>query len=158
MGWGLPRGSSGLLTHVQLHGIPARRRSDQRLCDFALDPNGYIVTWNSGAESLKGYRREEIIGQHRRCFYTEADQQVNRPIQLKPAREQGRVEIKGGAVRKDGSRFGPMSSLRPSRTEFLGLCQGHARLNTALGSGRPAQTHARRTREARLSVPLWRLI
>jgi PAS domain S-box-containing protein len=73
---------------------------------FALDPNGCIITWNSGAELLKGYRAEEIIGQHIKRFYTEADRQANKPLQLlKQAMEQGRVENEGWRVRKDGSRF-----------------------------------------------------
>jgi len=73
---------------------------------FALDPNGHIVTWNSGAELLKGYRAKEIIGQHIERFYTEVDRQANRPRSLlKQAREHGRVEDEGWRVRKDGSRF-----------------------------------------------------
>jgi PAS domain S-box-containing protein len=73
---------------------------------FALDPNGHIMTWNSGAELLKGYRAKEIIGRHIECFYTEVDRQANRPRSLlKQAREQGRVEDEGWRVRKDGSRF-----------------------------------------------------
>ena len=73
---------------------------------FALDPSGRIITWNRGAELLKRYRAEEIIGQHIECFYTEADRQAAKPLQLlKRAREQGRVEDEGWRVRKDGSRF-----------------------------------------------------
>src|SRR5918995_1048652 len=73
---------------------------------FALDRDGYIISWNSGAELVKGYRTEEIIGQHMRSFYTEEDQRVNKPLQLlKEARDQGRVEDEGWRVRKDGSRF-----------------------------------------------------
>ena len=73
---------------------------------FALDLNGCIVTWNRGAELLKGYRAEEIIGQHIQCFYTEADRQAGKPLQLlKRAREQGRVEDEGWRVRRDGTQF-----------------------------------------------------
>ena len=64
------------------------------------------MTWNSGAELLKGYRAKEIIGQHIERFYTEVDRQANRPRSLlKQAREHGRVEDEGWRVRKDGSRF-----------------------------------------------------
>src|SRR5881275_1938143 len=73
---------------------------------FAVNPNGHIMTWNSGAELLKGYRAEEIIGQHIECFYTDADRQAGKPLQLLTrAREQGRVEDEGWRLRKDGSRF-----------------------------------------------------
>jgi two-component system, NtrC family, sensor kinase len=73
---------------------------------FALDLNGCIVTWNRGAELLTGYRAEEIIGQHIECFYTEADRQADKPLQLlKRARQQGRVEDEAWRVRRDGSQF-----------------------------------------------------
>lgn len=73
---------------------------------FAIDPKGYIVTWNRGALLLKGYRGEEIIGQHIRCFYTDADRQTDRPSRLlERAIEDGRVEDEGWRVRKDGSHF-----------------------------------------------------
>jgi PAS domain S-box-containing protein len=73
---------------------------------FALDPNGHIVTWNSGAELLKGYRAKDIIGRHLECFYTEEDRRTDKPRRLlKQAMEQGRVEDEGWRVRKDGSRF-----------------------------------------------------
>lgn len=82
---------------------------------FALDPNGRIITWNSGAELLKGYRAQEIIGQHIERFYTEADRQTGKPLQLLTrAREQGRVEDEGWRLRRDGSRFRPMSLSRHS--------------------------------------------
>jgi PAS domain S-box-containing protein len=73
---------------------------------FALSPEGYIVTWNRGAQLLKGYRAEEIIGQHIQRFYTESDQQAGKPLRLlKQALEHGRVEDEGWRVRKDGSQF-----------------------------------------------------
>lgn len=73
---------------------------------FAIDPKGYIVTWNSGARLLKGYRDEEIIGQHIRCFYTEADRQTDKASRLlERAMKEGRVEDEGWRVRKDGSKF-----------------------------------------------------
>jgi PAS domain S-box-containing protein len=73
---------------------------------FALSPEGYIVTWNRGAQLLKGYRAEEIIGQHIQRFYTESDQQAGKPLRLlKQALEHGRVKDEGWRVRKDGSQF-----------------------------------------------------
>jgi PAS domain S-box-containing protein len=73
---------------------------------FALDVDGYIVTWNRGAQLVKGYAAEEIIGQHIKRFYTHEDLAVDKPLQLlKKATEQGRAEDEGWRVRKDGSRF-----------------------------------------------------
>ena len=73
---------------------------------FALDPTGRIVTWNAGAEVLKGYRAADIIGKHVEMFYTETDRQAGKGSRLLArAREHGRVEDEGWRVRKDGSRF-----------------------------------------------------
>ena len=73
---------------------------------FALDADGYVVTWNIGAERLKGYRSEEIIGQHFSRFYTDDDIQAGRPAhELEVATTEGRVEDEGWRVRKDGSQF-----------------------------------------------------
>ena len=73
---------------------------------FMLDPNGFIRTWNTGAERLKGYRPEEIIGCHFSCFYSEADIRAEKPDrELAAALAEGRVEDEGWRIRKDGSRF-----------------------------------------------------
>ena len=71
---------------------------------FMLDPEGHIVTWNKGAQRIKGYRPEEIIGQHFSIFYPPEDLDKP-PRELQIAREQGSVEDEGWRVRKDGSRF-----------------------------------------------------
>ncbi len=73
---------------------------------FMLDPEGLVVSWNAGAERLKGYRAEEIVGQHFSCFYT--DEEVARGLparELEIAATKGRFESEGSLVRKDGSRF-----------------------------------------------------
>jgi len=73
---------------------------------FMLDPNGYILSWNQGAESTKGYASEEIIGKHLSVFYTWEDQQRNEPRhQLNEALKNNMHEIEGWRVRKDGTRF-----------------------------------------------------
>ena len=73
---------------------------------FMLDPAGLVVSWNAGAELIKGYRAEEIIGQHFSRFYPEEDRQQGKPEQdLERVREQGRLEIRGWRIRQDGSRF-----------------------------------------------------
>jgi PAS domain S-box-containing protein len=73
---------------------------------FMLDPEGRIVSWNAGAERLKGYRAEEIIGSHFSRFYPEEDLQAGKPArELETAVAEGRYEEEGWRVRKDGSLF-----------------------------------------------------
>jgi PAS domain S-box-containing protein len=71
-----------------------------------LDPDGHIVSWNEGAERIKGYRAEEIIGEHFSRFYPTEDVHNGKPpLELQEALESGRFEDEGWRVRKDGSRF-----------------------------------------------------
>ena len=106
---------------------------------FALDPNGCIMTWNSGAELLKGYRAEEIIGQHLERFYTEADRQANKPFELlKLAREQGRVENEGWRIRKDGSRFWA-DVIITALVDEKGTLRGYAKVTRDLTERRQAE-------------------
>lgn len=73
---------------------------------FMLDPLGHVVSWNAGAERIKGYRAQEIIGRHFSVFYPEAAQATRWPDQeLQLALAQGRYEEEGWRIRKDGSRF-----------------------------------------------------
>ena len=92
------------------------RRSEQRfrllvsqVVDYAilaLDPHGIIETWNAGAERVKGYQAQEIVGKHFSIFYTEEDRRDGLPLRLlDEARALGSVEHTGWRVRKDGSRF-----------------------------------------------------
>ena len=71
-----------------------------------LDPEGYVVTWNSGAERFTGYRVQEIIGEHFSCFYLPEDNASNTPASdLAGAKARGSIEKNGWRLRKDGSRF-----------------------------------------------------
>ncbi len=71
-----------------------------------LDVDGTILTWNEGVQKLKGYRSEEIIGQHFRLFYLPGDRQQRLPEKLiSVAMLQGRAEHVGRRLRKDGSVF-----------------------------------------------------
>jgi len=73
---------------------------------FMLDPNGLVVNWNAGAERIKGYSAEEIIGQHFSRFYTDRDRAAGLPARaLQIAAQEGRYEAEGWRVRKDGSLF-----------------------------------------------------
>lgn len=77
--------------------------------DFAfymLDPAGVIVSWNEGAERLKGYRAAEVIGRHFSLFYPQRDLDLGLPdAELQIALREGRMETQGERVRKDGSTF-----------------------------------------------------
>ena len=73
---------------------------------FLVDPNGLISSWNQGAERIKGYKAEEILGRHLSTFYQPEEVAAGHPaIELTEAEEQGRVAAEGWRVRKDGSRF-----------------------------------------------------
>lgn len=108
---------------------PARREQTfQVLVDsitdyaiFTLDSQGRVANWNSGAERIKGYTRTEIIGEHFSRFYTEEDQLAGVPDQaLATARNKGRFAQENWRVRKDGTRFGPTSSLMPFGMSTVG--------------------------------------
>ena len=73
---------------------------------FMLDPEGRILTWNAGAERIKGYRADEVIGKHFSIFYPPEDIEASKTEkELEIAREEGRFEEEGWRVRKDGSWF-----------------------------------------------------
>ena len=73
---------------------------------FSLDPEGYILSWNPGAQRFKGYTADEIIGRHFSVFYPREDVEAGKPAwELEVAREEGRVEDEGWRVRKDGTLF-----------------------------------------------------
>src|SRR5262245_52677065 len=81
----------------------------QRVQDYAIfmiDPKGVVISWNEGAQALKGYQAHEIIGQSFQRFYHAEDLRNDRPAQLlEIAAARGRVEDEGWRIRKDGSRF-----------------------------------------------------
>ena len=73
---------------------------------FLLDPQGRIVSWNTGAERIKGYAAADIVGRHFSVFYTPEDRAAGRPRELlRHAEREGRIRDEGWRVRRDGSRF-----------------------------------------------------
>jgi diguanylate cyclase (GGDEF)-like protein/PAS domain S-box-containing protein len=73
---------------------------------YMLDPNGYVISWNDGAEKINGYQADEIIGQHFSRFYPAEDVERGKPNRvLKMAAAAGRFEEETWRVRKDGSQF-----------------------------------------------------
>ena len=79
------------------------------IIDYAIiliDIDGTILSWNAGAEKIKGYKEEEIVGQNFRLFYLPEDRQAGLPEQLiEIAKKEGRAKQIGRRVRKDGSTF-----------------------------------------------------
>lgn len=88
-----------------------------------LDTDGRVVSWNPGAEAIKGYKAEEVIGRHFSCFYTPEDIEAGKPeSELKEAETTGRFEDEGWRVRKGGSRFWANVVFTPLRDEDGNLC------------------------------------
>lgn len=94
---------------------------------YSLDRQGIVTTWNSGAERIKGYTANEIIGKHVSRFYPEEDVRAGRcEMELATAAEVGRYEHEGWRVRKDGSRFWAnvvISTLRSPSGDILGFAK-----------------------------------
>ena len=90
-----------------------------------LDPEGCVISWNAGAERIKGYREEEIVGQHFSIFYPAEDVEAGKPeYELKVTSLEGRFEDEGWRVRKDGSRFWAnvvVTALRDANGELRGF-------------------------------------
>ncbi|HEX7127361.1 MAG TPA: PAS domain-containing sensor histidine kinase [Thermodesulfobacteriota bacterium] len=93
----------------------------ERIRDYAiflLDPEGRVATWNAGAERIKGYRADEIIGRHFSCLYLPDDVEAGKPgAMLEAAARDGRVEDEGWRLRKDGSVFWASVVITPLRDQ-----------------------------------------
>jgi PAS domain S-box-containing protein len=106
---------------------------------FALDVNGHIRTWNAGAERIKGYAADEVIGRHFELFYTEQARARRHPAhELEVATREGRFEEEGWRLRKDGTLFWAnvvITALRDAR----GVLVGFAKVTRDLTERRRAQ-------------------
>jgi PAS domain S-box-containing protein len=109
-----------------LERTAALRRSEQQFQQlvagvtdcaiYMLDPGGHVASWNSGAERIKGYTAEEIIGQHFGAFYTEQDRAAGKPSQsLVAALRDGKYEAEAWRIRKDGTHFWASVLIDPIR-------------------------------------------
>ncbi|HEX5379013.1 MAG TPA: PAS domain S-box protein [Phenylobacterium sp.] len=136
----------------------ALRRSEQEfrllvqaVTDYAiymLSPSGRVTNWNAGAERIKGYRPQEIIGEHFSRFYTEEDRAAGLPAQnLRRAGQDDRFETEGWRLRKDGSRFWAhvvIDAIRNDAGELIGF----AKITRDITERREAQTALEAAREA----------
>jgi PAS domain S-box-containing protein len=125
----------------------------QGVTDYAiylLDTQGYVSNWNLGAQRIKGYRPDEIIGQHFSRFYTDEDRAAGLPERaLRIVATEGRFENEGWRVRKDGSRFWAHVVLDAIRNDD-GEVIGYAKITRDITERREAQEKLDRTRETLL--------
>ena len=114
---------------------------------FALSPEGLVMTWNAGAERVKGYRPNEIIGQHFSKFYAPEDIARGWPAEeLERASAVGRFEDEGWRVRKDGSRFWANVVITALRDEF-GRLVGFSKITRDLTDRRMHEEALRQSEE-----------
>jgi len=119
---------------------------------YMIDPEGRVSTWNGGAERIKGYRADEIIGEPYSRFYTEEDRQAGIPEQnLRRAAEEGKVAGEGWRVRKNGSRFAASIVMEAIRDE-AGRLIGFAKITRDITGQREAQELLDRAREQLLQA------
>ena len=115
---------------------------------YLLDPEGYVASWNSGAERIKGYSAEEIIGQHFSRFYTPEDRASGLPQRvLETAYREGKFEAEGWRMRKDGTRFWTSIVVDPIIAPS-GELIGFAKVTRDLTERRLAEEEIERAREA----------
>ena len=106
---------------------------------FMLDRDGFVISWNSGAEQIKGYKAEEIIGQHFSRFYSEKDRADGLPQRaLATAAREGRYETEGWRVHKDGGLFWASVIIDPIRDD-TGRLVGFAKVTRDITERRRAQ-------------------
>ncbi|HTQ12382.1 MAG TPA: PAS domain S-box protein [Rhizomicrobium sp.] len=121
----------------------------QSVTDYAiymLDPSGIVASWNAGAERIKGYRPDEIVGRHYSEFFTPEDRAARIPHgALKVALENGRYESEGWRVRKDGSRFWALAVIDAVYDE--GRHIGFAKITRDMTERREAQLRLERAKD-----------
>jgi PAS domain S-box-containing protein len=127
----------------------------QGVSDYAiylLDLEGNITSWNLGAQRIKGYFANEIIGQHFSRFYTDDDRAAGLPeLALETVRKQGRFEKEAWRVRKDGSRFWAHVIIDPIRDDE-GSAIGYAKITRDITERRKAEEELQKAREFSLQA------
>src|SRR3954452_3106291 len=107
---------------------------------FMLDPDGVVTSWNAGAQRIKGYARDEIIGQHFSRFYADEDIEAGKPWEaLATARREGRAEDEGWRLKKSGERFWARVVVTPLH-DATGHLRGFAKVTQDLTDRRNLQS------------------
>jgi len=121
---------------------------------FALDTTGHVLTWNEGAQRIKGYTIDDILGKHFSTFYPEEEKGTKPAMELVVAERDGRFEEEGWRVRKDGSQFWANVVITALR-DATGTLVGFAKVTRDLTERRAAQQRAiddaRRVAEAEVA-------
>ena len=129
----------------ELHRLLVESVQDYAI--FALDPKGYILSWNAGAERFKGYTADEIIGKHFSIFYPQERIATGFPeYELREAARTGRFEDEGWRLRKDGTRFWA-SVVITSLRDASGTLVGFAKVTRDLSERREAEQALRLSEE-----------
>jgi PAS domain S-box-containing protein len=119
---------------------------------FMLDPAGYVSSWNLGAQRIKQYSEQEIVGRHFSVFYPPEDLAAGKPAwELEVAEREGRVEDEGWRLRKDGTRFWAnvvITALRSEADELVGFAKVTRDLTERRETELRAMEAARRAAEA----------
>ena len=119
---------------------------------FVLDPMGHVASWNEGAQRIKGYSAQDIIGRHFSTFYPPEDVAWDKPAyELKVAAAEGRFEDEGWRLRKDGTRFWAnvvITALRDATGSLVGFAKVTRDLTERRESEQRALADARRLAES----------
>ena len=135
----------------------ALRESEERfrllvdgITDYAiyrLTPTGHVASWNQGAERIKGYKQDEILGRHFSCFYRPEELASGHPDrELQLAAQAGRYEEEGWRVRKDGSRFWANVVITPLRDES-GALRGFSKITRDITERKAAEERLHESEE-----------
>jgi PAS domain S-box-containing protein len=115
---------------------------------YMLGPDGRVSNWNAGAELIKGYRSDEIVGQHFSRFYTQEDRAAGEPARaLETARSAGKYEKEAWRLRKDGTRFWASVLIDPIYDE-AGQITGYAKVTRDITDRKRAEEELEETRAA----------
>jgi PAS domain S-box-containing protein len=146
------RHATGSITRetADLHRLLVESVQDYAI--FGLDPEGRVMSWNAGAERIKGYAPEEILGRHFSLFYPEEAVAIGHPDhELVVAAETGRFEEEGWRLRKDGTRFWAnvvITALRDESGELVGFGKVTRDLTERRAAEERARADARRVAQA----------
>jgi len=135
--------------------LRAMRESEERLrllvdgtkdcAILMLDPQGRITTWNESARRIKGYKPQEIVGQHMSLFYTPEDVALGKPARdLEKAQREGKYEEEAERIRKDGSRFWASVLISPLRDD-QGRLRGFSKVTRDITERKRAQDDLRQS-------------